>query len=140
MNYDQARAIENKETGEIVGWRWTSMNDGRIRTAWPCIEFTPMDVEDYGRKEPERIHLCPPHATQEEAERHFYDACLEEASEQTTSHWQDCRVCGAPTKRLLGNRDLSSLFNGDALCDEHFSKDTLQELHPFKSGIYLIHS
>ena len=140
MNYDEARAIENKETGEIVGWRWTSKNDGHIRTAWPCIDFAPMAPEDYGRKEPERTHLCPPHPTKEEAERHFYDACLAEIKESASLNWCDCRKCGAPTKRLLGNRDYGSLFSSEPLCDEHCNAESLTDLHPFKTGIYLIHS
>jgi len=143
MNYDQARAIENKETGEIVGWRWTTMNDGHIRTAWPCTEYIGDKSDPEWYLKPYNSNdwkICEPHVTQEEAEKHFYDACLGEVKESNSSNWMDCIVCGAPTKRLLGNRDLGSLFNGDALCDEHFGIEALKEAHPFKDGLYLMHS
>ena len=135
MNYDQARQTKDG------GWHWTTMNDGLVRTAAPCIEFEDMPIEEIGTRPSVVKQRCEPHATQEEAERHFYDYCLEQVKEWTTSEWHSCIVCGAPTKRYLGNRHMGSLFSpGEAFCDEHFSPEALAEAEPFSPGIRLIHS
>lgn len=133
MNYDEARQDKNGI------WRWTTMNDGRIRTAPPCIQFEEQPIEEIGRVPSKVLGMCE-HATKEEAERHFYDDCLDRVKESESSHWMDCAVCGAPTKKLLGNRPFGVLFSEQPLCDDHFSKETLAELHPFSTGIYLMHS
>ena len=44
MNYDEAREIPGK------GWHWTTMNNGVVRTAQPCIQIPEMSVEDLMRK------------------------------------------------------------------------------------------
>jgi len=138
MNYDQARQTKDG------GWHWTTMNDGVVRTAAPCIRFLkPFDYsKPFEPAKPEDIERCTPHATQEEAERHFYDYCFEAENihENTTANWMDCAKCGAPTKRLLGNRSMSQTIQQEALCDEHFSIETLRELHPFRREMTLMHS
>lgn len=117
MNYDQARQLADGS-----GWHWTSMNDGRVRTAGPCRDEAP-------------------HATREEAERHFYEHSLEQAKERKCS-WTACAVegCPQPTQQTLGNTGFWLFFSETPLCDEHRSKDQLRELHPFTPGMELIHS
>jgi hypothetical protein len=117
MNYDQARELT---TG---GWHWTTRNDDVIRTAWPCLD-------------------CPPHATRDEAERHFYEACLESVTEQELAVPHSCTVpdCQQPAMSFLGNRGLSRIFAGTALCPAHLNRATLRELHPFEPGLSVIHS
>lgn len=119
------------------------MNDGRVRTAQPCIKFIgdPKLLEPpYAPTKAEDWERCPPHATKEEAERHFYDFCLEQAKEHDGSHWMDCAKCGAATKKMLGNMGLGDLFHIEPLCDEHRTKEVLADLHPFAPGIAMVHS
>ena len=136
MNYDEAREIEGN------GWHWTTMNDGRIRTAAPCVRYTGDPDLPLGRPtKDEDFERCEPHATKEEAERHFYDYSVENARERQTDRWMDCAVCDGPTKRLFGTAGMGLLFSGGVpFCDEHFSKDALRELLPFTAGIRLMHS
>jgi len=140
MNYAQAREIPGE------GWHWTSMRDHETRTAWPChrrkadapaltFPLPPYDADEWER--------CEPHATKEEAERHFYDACLEEALAETHEiGWLGCQMprCKAPTDKALGTHDLGHVFGLVPLCDEHRNRDGLIARHPFKPGIQLIHS
>ena len=135
MNYDEAR-----QTKDGV-WHWTTMNDNVVRTAAPCIQLEDIPIEEIGTKTINVLGRCN-HVTKEEAERHFYEYCFEpeQIREDTNMHWLDCAKCGAPTKRLLGNRGLWSLINQDPLCDEHFGVEILKELHPFHINIKLIHS
>lgn len=78
MNYDQARQLKDG------GWHWTTMNDGVVRTAEPCIKhigdesdpawfLMPYNPDDWER--------CEPHATREDAEKHFYEWCIESLAE-----------------------------------------------------------
>jgi hypothetical protein len=117
VNYDQALELE---TG---GWHWTTFNDDVIRTAWPCLD-------------------CPPHATREEAERHFYEACLESVVERSTLESWRCAVsdCERPSWKTLGNPQMSRCFRPVPLCTEHCNRATLRELHPFEPGLSVIHS
>ena len=133
VNYDEERQTKGGH------WHWTTMNDGVVRTCPPCIQVAEVPIKDLGRVPVEVLSRCS-HATKEEAERHFYDDCLGRVTERGSEHWMDCGVCGAPTKRMLGNMDLSSLFHSEPFCDEHLSEDSLKQLHPFETGIYLMHS
>lgn len=117
MNYDQARPLLDG-----TGFRWTTMNDGHSRTAWPCLE------------------CVEPHATAEAAERHFYDACLADVDEIRIGNWAGCRVCDAPTKGGLGNRLDARLFRFEPLCKDHRTRDELAKLHPFSPDLQIIHS
>lgn len=139
MNYDEAREIPGK------GWHWTTMNNGVVRTAQPCIQIPEMSVEDLMRKPlmGTNITRCEPHATREEAERHYYDWCLSTVTEIKLSNQQlRCRAegCEAWTGTELGNRQLECMFNGDPLCDEHRTRETLALIHPFAPGLRSIHS
>lgn len=136
MNYDEARQIESG------GWHWTTMNDRKVRTAWPCLRYVGPEkpLERMMNATPDDFERCAPHATREEAERHWYDACLEAVEESNFGDWSGCRVCDAPTKKGLGNPQMSRAFHVDPLCDEHRTKETLSSLHPFKSGWQVIHS
>jgi len=139
MNYDEARELKEG------GWHWTSMNDGRVRTAWPCRRLRYPDskiaaatgLRNLG---PNDFETCEPHATREEAERHFYDACLADTRDHGAGDWSGCRVCDAPTKTALGNLGLGRMFSPEPLCDEHRTREHLAELSPFHGGIALIHS
>jgi hypothetical protein len=117
LNYDQARELE---TG---GWHWTTRNDDVIRTAWPCLD-------------------CPPHATREEAERHFYEACLESVIERSIMEWRGCVApgCKRPAWTTLGNPQTSRYFRPVPLCTKHCNRDTLRSLRSFEPGIMLWHS
>ena len=139
MNYDEAREIPGK------GWHWTTMNNGVVRTAHPCIQIPEMSFEDLMRKPlmGTDITRCPPHATKEEAERHYYDWCLSTVTEIELSNQQlRCRAegCEAWTDTELGNRQLERMFNGDPLCDAHRNRETLALIHPFTPGLGSIHS
>ena len=142
MNYDSARQVA-LTADALGGWHWTTMNDGRVRPAAPCRRYIgpPLDHRlPFKPAEASDFETCEPHATKEEAERHFYDYSLEQVEEESYSSWQDCVVCGAATKTGLGTRSMALLFSGDALCDAHLSKEKLAELHPFQPGYQLIHS
>jgi hypothetical protein len=137
MNYAQARQLKEG------GWHWTSMNDGHVRTAWPCKRYIGPEDKPYDAScDPSEWERCEPHATQEEAERHFYDACLAEVKEEDYGEWHSCSVkgCDNPTKKGLGNRGDGLLFRGEPLCDEHRTKEMIAELRPFKGGISIAHS
>lgn len=137
MNYDEARALESG------GWHWTTMNDGRVRPAWPCRRYVgDCNLEDLvaGNASPEDFETCEPHATREQAERHFYEACLEAVEEVRFGEWHGCAVCDQPTKAGLGNRLLSRYFRPDPLCDEHRNREQLAQLHPFPPDLSLTHS
>lgn len=136
MNYDEARQLKEG------GWHWTSMHDGTVRTAIPCIWFDDLEFNDAlgPPLPPNRIHRCPPHATREEAERHFYNHSLANMQEGETSNWNGCEVCDTPTKKTLGNRGMHGYFSEHFLCDQHRNKEELQKLQPFHTGIQVIHS
>jgi len=125
--------------------RRNAMNYGVVRTAQPCITILkpldPMSL-DVSLKASD-ITRCPPHATKEEAERHYYDWCLSTVVEIKLSDQQlRCRAegCEAWTDTELGNRQLDRMFNGDPLCDVHRNRETLALIHPFTSGLRSIHS
>lgn len=117
MNYDQARPLLDGS-----GFRWTTMNDGQSRTAWPCLD------------------CVEPHVTAEDAERHFYDACLASVTEARFGEWHGCRICDSPTKGGLGNRANSKVFSVEPLCADHRTREHLADLHPFAPGMQLAHS
>lgn len=131
MNYDEARPLKDG------GWHWTTMNDGRIRTAPPCIRLTNGDWEH-----PE-FERCEPHATQEEAEHHLYVYSLSEVRERTwtSAHRCEAEGCEEWADKTLENDHFGQLFSaGTFLCDAHRTPEMLAELHPFQPGIRLIHS
>jgi hypothetical protein len=140
MNYDQARELQEG------GWHWTTMNDGVVRTAWPCLRYVGPNISNADFMEspakPEDFERCEPHASKEEAERHYYDASLAEVRERAFADWSGCRVCDAPTKKTLENSGMAKAFslNMDFLCDEHRTREQLAALHPFKADLSLIHS
>ena len=151
MNYDEAREIPGK------GWRWTTMNNGIVRTAEPCIRHVGDESDPMWYLKPSTEadwERCEPHATREEAEQHFYDWCLSTVTEIRLSgqmlrcvarlyRWdgqlaEDC--CGSWTDTELGNRQLERMFNGDPLCDAHRDQETLALIRPFSPGLKVIHS
>lgn len=150
MNYDEARPLADGS-----GWHWTSQNDGLSRMAWPCQRLADgVDARfsrDNGQLEfrrgdkvvpkDEAWVTCPPHATREEAERHYYDASLASARELNAS-WTACAVpeCPNPTTKMLGNMGLERHFNATPLCDEHRTREQLAALYPFAPGMQVIHS
>lgn len=139
MNYDEARELKGG------GWHWTTMNDGVVRTAQPCITilkpFEPGSL-DFSLR-PSDITRCPPHATKEDAERHYYDWCLSTVSEiKLADQQRRCRASGCSewTDTMLGNRQLGRMFNGDPLCDAHRTPEALRALHPYAPGMMSIYS
>ncbi len=131
------------------------MNSGHVHTAWPCLRLAEgvalrLRMED-GYNEARRGDevvpweeawvTCDPHGTREEAERHYYDASLAEASEYMVS-WRACAIpeCPNPTQRSLGNRGFDRHFQVVPLCDEHRTREQLAALYPFTPGMAFIHS
>lgn len=139
MNYDRARQLENKETGEQYGWRWTTMNNGVVRTAGPCIVIDePFDpASPYKPPKPENVHYELPHTTKEAAERHFYSWSLEQVEAAQMSQPQTCAVCGKWTDMTLGNTYSSMLFRPEYLCDTHRTREELAKLHPLQPDIQI---
>lgn len=125
MNYDEARELKDG------GWHWTTMNDGVVRTAPPCVRI-PIDEST--------ITHCDPHPTREDAERHFYDYSLSQLKESTFLSAKHCEYCDTWTNKALGNRGLGLYFREVFLCDTHRTTERVAALHPFKPGIALIHS
>lgn len=140
MNYDEAREVPGK------GWHWTTMNNGMVHTAEPCIrhvgdESDPMwYLKSSTNADWER---CEPHATRAEATQHFYDWCLSTVTEIKMGNQQlCCRAAGCRTwtDTLLGNQQMGRMFSGDPLCDVHRNRETLARLHPFSPGLRVTHS
>lgn len=150
MNYDKAREIPDK------GWHWTTMNDRVIRTAWPCVRLKEGVTlsHEFGLPpyDPDQWERCEPHATAEEATRHWYAASLAELHEETYGDWMGCQawlgmrpdgsaiVCDLPTKGGLGNRGMAGAFSGNALCEQHRTPEVVAALNPFHAGLEVIHS
>jgi hypothetical protein len=141
VNYDQAR--QNTDGG----WAWTSMNDGRIRTAGGCVtwpEGEPVTIEDALGPNPKPMGPPHSHATKEEAERCHWryelgKVRLERLDLGTLRqrgrcdvpecpNWEDSRACWPDGYRV------------DALCEEHATVETVIALHPFEAGMQEIHS
>ena len=138
MNYAKARPLKDG------GWHWTTMRDGLVSLAPPCRRFigNPLpDIQPFPMPyNPDEWETCEPHATKEEAERHFHDWSIAEAREQGFGNWMGCAVCDAPTKRGWGSAHFSAPYGVDPLCDAHYSAQTYADLHPFEPGIALLHS
>lgn len=137
MNYDEARQLPEG------GWHWTTMNDGVIRTAPPCISFKkPLDpAKPFEPVAPEDVVRCDPHETKEGAELHFYHYCLNSLKE---TEWTTARLCDAGcetwTNKSLSNLGMGGYFPEVFLCDFHRHPRQVGELHPFQGGIQLVHS
>lgn len=123
MNYDQARERMDKDGKPSSLFDWTTMNDGHVRAAGPCM-----------------THTCEHHSA-EEAEKHFYDYCLDQVKEFHLGDQQlRCEVCGEFTDGGLGNQSFYMLSFHSVLCPTHRNKERLKALHPFHTGIALYHS
>lgn len=138
MNYDGARELKDG------GFKWSRENGGEVFTIAPCRWHTGDESDPLWYLRPYRAEdwaECEPHATREEAERHFYDYSLGQVKEQAVS-WTSCSVsgCPAPASRALGTQGLSLYFSLTPLCDQHLSADTLVALYPFEPGLQLVHS
>lgn len=95
-------------------WTWTVERNGVV-IAWPpCSEN------------------CPGHATQEEAERHFYEHELAKLRESKQDIKCRCEApdCGEWTQHTL----FSNLYDAVYLCDEHRTAEMFRQLHPFVPG------
>ena len=122
MNYAQARQGRNINGTQINLWDWTTRNGDQIRQSPPCtLECT--------------------HTTSEEAERHFYNYCIDNAKVyESNGIQQKCRICGQWTTKSFGNNQLHLILQPIALCDEHLTKECLARASPFSIGISIIHS
>lgn len=146
MNYDEARQIA-PTPDSLGGWHWTTMNDGRIRTAAPCRLYTgPVrSVADMMRA-PVRgsdFTTCAPHETREEAERHFYDYSREEAmAHEVDISWSNCRYpeCKNPANHALGVGRLDLFGSLTPLCDDHRNANGWEAANPFYTPMFLMHS
>jgi hypothetical protein len=114
VNYYSAR-----KRGNDNRWDWTCMNDGRIWKSPPCTEH-----EDG-------------HATEEEAQRHFYDHELSRLRETTTGddvrvkcEYQPCD--GLTSHGLVGIRYFTTPIY---LCETHRNRSIVAKLYPFEEGI-----
>lgn len=139
MNYDEARQLKDG------GWHWTTMNDGQVRTATPCIQHIGDESDPLwymGEYRDEDWKRCDPHATREEAERHFYDHSLSQLRDEESEAAYRCETpnCGTWTNRALGNRQEWFYFRAIFLCDQHRTRAMVEQLHPFKAGVRIIHS
>ena len=144
MNYDEARQIE--ASGK---WNWTTMNDGRIRTAPPCyypdFDWEAADVRDAivrGEKmEPTGRERCD-HPDRLSAEQHYWESQLHGIREErldldTIRERSRCQV-----PHCWSWEDWRMHWPGgyviDSLCDRHRFESG--NLHPFREGIQVIHS
>lgn len=138
MNYDEARQLKEG------GWHWTTMNDGVVRIAQPCLKFNKeITAENFMEPlEPGDIEYCTPHLTKEGAEEHFYNYCLQQLQEMQFTSAQRCEVagCGVWTDKALESPGLAGYFGAVFLCDVHRTVDEVARLHPFQSGIRVVHS
>lgn len=128
MNYYAAR---ERADG---GWAFTYANDGKVYTYSSCLtwpEGEPTSAED---KKP--LGESHRHASAEEAERCFYDYELGRLREITTTSAHRCRGPHEPdapwTDKAL---ESSLLLDIVFLCDEHRTRETYAEIHPFRPGI-----
>ena len=148
MNYEQARQIG--PGGPAPGkWNWTNMNDRRVSTTTPCYypdfdwagQRILQDIAEGLRIEPTGRERCD-HDTQEEAERHHYDYELSRVKlvkiDLTTARQQN--RCDVPECPNWANWE--AVWPGgyvrDSLCQEHYNESPT--LHPFRSGVQVIHS
>lgn len=153
MNYDEARQL-GADSDSPGKWNWTTMNDGRIRTASPCAwpdydwSSVPVEVILAGTASPTGRERCD-HDTREAAERHQYDAAL---AKMTIDRLEldDIRArrrCDAPGDDGKGCREWESWranwhdgYRFDHLCDDHADRATVALIHPFVPGIRSMHS
>ena len=133
MNYDEARQLKDG------GWHWTTMNNGVVRTASPCIQVPEVNLFDEALLAA-NITRCDPHPTREDAERHFYDYSLSQLKETTTTHAQRCEVCDTWTNKALCNKGEWLYFGYIFLCDNHRQPSHVEALRPFSPCIAVIHS
>lgn len=137
MNYAEARQIPGR------GWHWTTMRDGKVRPAAPCLTY----IGDPGKlmstmaafDESDWV-TCEPHPTKADAERHFYEHSISEARVQKWVTWMACEICDAPTREGYGTNLLSLGFANVPLCERHLSEEHLRAVRPFKEGIAIVHS
>lgn len=152
MNYDEAR---QRKDGR---WDWTSRNGDHIHPVGYCagwMDWTAEQAErvamplEYLQKEQERkdgpfrqkFHTDG-HATQEEAERCFYEYCLDHAAEREWDQAQQCDFpgCETFTRKTLHPQFMGSVVSFTHLCDEHRNREGLQAARPFRGGMEVMHS
>ncbi len=122
MNYAQARERKDDSENPSGLWFWTTGNDGRLYCTEPCT----LDCK---------------HANAEDAEKHFYEYCLSNAKEfENRDEKHKCKVCNEWTQKGLRNWSLDEIHVSFYLCDAHRNIYELRKLHPFESGIQIIHS
>lgn len=158
MNYEQARERQADHR-----WDWTNMRDGSVWAVGYCggwNDWTPeqaarvgmpmaalqADLEKKDGPFREKFHTDG-HATKEEAERCFYEYCLDRVREaEIASAQYRCRFplesgqCGAWTSKALESPGYSGCFEPTFLCDDHRTREGLRAVRPFHPGLCLIHS
>lgn len=110
MNYDQPRQL-----ADLSGWRYTSMNDGRVHATGYC-----------------RDHDA--HPTEDEARRCYRDYELNERLmlDGTLGSWNPCDY---PACETLTNRAARIAgWTKWRLCDVHRTKETCAELYGEMAG------
>lgn len=105
-------AKELAKDGQPTGlWHYTTTNDDHTRPVGYCADN------------------CPGHPTADEARLHYRTYLLDTAFEETTVRWSDCKVCGAPTKRIITVGPGRMEFY--PVCDAHADRrTTLDQLMP----------
>jgi hypothetical protein len=126
--------------GYCRGWQdWTQEQADRIGMP---LEYLQKKQEEEDGPFREKFHTDG-HETKEDAERCYYEYCLDHAREGTMSDQQcHCRFpdCEEWSQKYLGNPGLDGIFNLVVLCDEHRNREGLEAAHPFVPGIWIHHS
>jgi hypothetical protein len=132
--------MNGRPVAYCAGWHeWTEEEAKRIGLP---LEYITRDQDEKDRPFKEKFHL-EGHDTKEEAERCYYEYCLDHVRESTMANQQiRCEFPGCEnwSHKLLGNPGMSGLFSGFVLCDEHRNREGLMAAKPFKPEIIIYHS
>lgn len=153
VNYDCARQRKDgrwewttgnvrtgiRAVGYCAGWiEWTQEMADRIGFALDYLRQRQNETDGPFR---EKFHRNG-HATKEEAERCFYDFCLDHAGEQDWVPRGKCEFpgCGETAVKAFGMPREDSVIPFAFLCDAHRNRAGLEAAHPFEAGIQITHT
>jgi hypothetical protein len=145
MNYDEARQLGPDEPEASGKWNWTTMNDGAIRTAPPCAypDFEwPEHFDPLNPPTPTGRPRCD-HDSREDAELHYWDDQVSRVRilALDLDAIRERRRCAFDDGEWETHR--ASWPGGyvvDSLCERHAYPGHVRSLHPFVSGMRVIHS
>lgn len=133
MNVAEARQLTDGS-----GWHWTTNGV----PSQPCRQHVGDESDPMWYLKPSTAadwKLCEPHATKEDAERHYWEWSLGRTRENSYTSAHKCEVCGEWTNRTIETPFYPS-FVMSWLCDAHRTAAQFRELHPFEAGITLWYS